>query len=145
MNGYWQTQKQIASNNLAIDAGDAGARYLDNKAQQKRQADFDIKTRAAYKLALDAAKQTGRMPAEHQVHVPIDYVAEQSGIKVVALRELGKNEPEHPLVVSEKCREFIADATLINYNMAERPRDVNLEEFAPDEELAQRIFEAQPK
>lgn len=136
MSNFWDVQKQVAIADMADDA----AAIANQWRQKKAQKEFDERTRRAYLLALEEGKKTGDMPVEHQGTVPFDRMASQVGIKVVALRELKKTEPKHPLVVSKECRADVARITRILFNRDGRPDDANLEDYAPDETVSQRIF-----
>lgn len=137
---YWEAQRQIATNEL-IDSACAAGRSWRARRQQAIAAE---KFRIAKEKALEQAKQTGVMPAQFQATVPADWFGEQAGIATVALRELAKYAPNHPLVVSSKCREVVANVTLINYNRANRPMDAGYRKFAPDDVKSQVIFKAYP-
>lgn len=123
------------------------AGFIDNMVQigghmraKRDQAKSEQQFRAEYARALEEAKRTGNLPAEFQQMVPIDRVGKQVGVKVVALRELGKANPTHPLVTSAQVRENIATQTLINYNKADRPDDADLNDYAPSDSAAQKIY-----
>lgn len=135
---FWGAQRAMAYNDLMDVGGRMGADFLARREQKK----LDESLRVEYVQALAKAKDTGVMPAHLQAPVPADYMGEQAGIKVVALRELGKRAPTHPLVNSQGCRDAVASVTLIQYNRADRPSDRSYDEFAPSEEVAKRIFDA---
>lgn len=128
---------------LATTAGEAGRAIIDNWKTKRALAEFDQRTRQAYLAALEQAKQTGDMPEQFQVKVPVDELTAQIGLKAVAIRELGKARPAHPMVTSQRCREAVAKATLIKYNRANRPSgpEVALIDYAPTDEQAQQIFD----
>ena len=124
------------------------AGFIDNMVQigghmraKRDQAKSEQQFRAEYARALEEAKRTGNMPVEFQQLVPIDRVGRQVGIKVVALRELGKVNPGHPLVASSQVRENIGTQTLINYNKADRPEAADLNDYAPSDAAAQKIYD----
>lgn len=125
-----------------VDDGVAIAR---NMRESKRIDEANRKFRAGYAVALEQAKRTGVMPEQYQKYVPIDAMGEQIGLKVVALRELGKNCPAHPLVTSQNVRNVIARQTLMNYNKSNRPDDVEFADFAPNDASATHIFKHAPK
>lgn len=134
---FWEAQKAVDTAGLIDNMVTIGANMRENREIAQAEKQF----REGYKRALEAAKRTGVMPAEFQQLVPIDRVGKQIGIKVVALRELGKLNPTHPLVASATVRENIGTHTLINYNRADRPEGVDLNAYAPGDELAQRIYD----
>lgn len=131
----------MALRDLGEAAGEAGASFKQRWDAKRKQRTFDATVRAAYVAALEQAKTTGVMPDDMQEHVPVDRVTEQIGVKAVALRELGKTAPEHPLVKSARVRAVVAKQTLINYNRADRPEDRDLNQFAPTEQQAEVIFD----
>lgn len=134
---FWDAQRQVDTAGLVDNMVQIGAHMRENRANAKAEKEF----REGYARALEEAKRTGNMPVEYQQLVPIDRVGRQVGIKVVALRELGKLSPAHPLVASATVRENIGTQTLINYNRSNRPQNVDLNDFAPDDALAQRIYD----
>lgn len=105
------------------------------KANDERRALF-----AQYAAALEAAKVTGEFPVEFQNTVPEDDLTSQIGVKVVALRELAKKSPTHPLIASANCRADIARTALINFNRANRPDSSDLNQYAPSDEQAEQVF-----
>lgn len=107
----------------------------------RENAKAEKEYREGYAKALDEAKRTGNMPEQYQQTVPIDSMGRHIGVKVVALRELGKVNPKHPLVASATVRQNIATQTVKNYSQAGRPEDPNYNEFAPDDGQAQRIYD----
>lgn len=117
-------------------AGAAGRASIDR--DRARRADRELQRE--YAIALENAKQTGELADRFQRQVGVDMLVTQVGIKVVALRELGKKAPEHPLIASQECRDLVGKGARIAYNRADRPNtDVNA--FAPDEDLSQKIFQ----
>jgi hypothetical protein len=108
---------------------------------QREIAAAEKQHREGYAKALEEAKRTGNMLEQYQRVVAEDHMGKQVGIKVVALRELGKLNPGHPLVASATVRQNIGTQTLINYNRANRPKDGDYNDFAPDDALAQRIYD----
>lgn len=109
--------------------------------EQREIAAAEKQHREGYAKALEQAKRTGNMPEQYQQTVAIDSMGRHIGVKVVALRELGKFDPQHPLVASAVVRQNIATQTVKNYSQAGRPEDPNYNEFAPDDSQAQRIYE----
>jgi hypothetical protein len=148
MNNFWENQRQFASLQLAETAGAVGRDIASQWKAKSQGRQLNERVRQAYKEALEVAKETGDMQEEFQATVPIDQLGKQIGIKAVALRELKKTSPGHPLVVSETAREVIGQVTLVNYNRADRPVDedgvANYSEHVPDEETTERIYEAYP-
>ncbi len=136
MSEFWKTQTAIATNGMIETAGAIAAAVKQRQADTKAERDF----RAGYAVALKAAKKTGVFPEKYQATVTEDQLGRQVGIKVVALRELGKQAPNHPLVVSQVVRSNIATQTLINYNNANRPADTDFNHFAPSDTAAQKIY-----
>jgi len=134
---FWDAQRQINTAGLIDNMVQIGSNMRKNRAIAKAEKEY----REGYAKALEEAKRSGNMPAEFQQLVPIDRVGKQVGIKVVALRELGKVNPGHPLVASATVRDNIGTQTLINYNRADRPDGVDLNDFAPSDELARRIYD----
>lgn len=57
---------------------------------------------------------------------------------VVALRELEKLDPGHPMVHSQQMRDHVSLHTTRNYTRAGRPEGADFADFAPDEEVVQR-------
>lgn len=135
---YWAAQRQADINGMMENAGAMGAAWKQKREQKK----IDANLRVEYARALAVAKNTGELPEQFQGTVSEDTMGRQAGIKVVALRELGKRAPSHPLVVSPECRKTVASVTLIQYNQADRPEEKTYDEFAPDDATAQRIFDA---
>jgi hypothetical protein len=139
---FWEGQRQIAQ-------ADLYSTVIGNYAEKRAARIHNDNLQKRYAQALEAAKQTGELPSEFQKHVPIDEAGRHLGIKKVLLRELGKKSPDHPMVISPKCREVVGTVTLINYNRANRPVDAkgaaDYEAFAPDDEKAQAIFQAFPR
>lgn len=138
MSGY----NHIALQQLGNSAADVARAFRESWDEHANENAFNDKVKKAYKLALEKAKTSGVMPTEFQQHVPIDHMTEQFGIKTVALRELGKQVPEHPLVTSQACRDTVAKTTLIKYNIANRPGTANADfsQFAPTDDQAALIF-----
>lgn len=134
---FWESQRQIATAGLIDDAVKLGAAFSETRALEKAQKEY----RQGYAVALEEAKRTGVMPEKYQQTVAIDNMGRHIGVKVVALRELGKMNPRHPLVASATVRQNIATQTVKNYSQAGRPLDPNYNEFAPDDAQAQRIYE----
>ena len=139
--GIWDAHRVNETAGLVDNMVGIGAAMRERKALDQDEKKF----RAGYAAALASAKQTGVMPAEFQRTVPVDEMGRQVGVKVVALRELGKLNASHPLVTSAKVRENIATQTLINYNRADRPDGVNLSDYAPSDSAAQKIYTFTPK
>lgn len=138
---FWSNRANALFQESVSDAVQRGRELNERwKANDERRALF-----AQYAAALEAAKVTGEFPVEFQNTVPEDSFTEQVGIKVVALRELSKAKPHHPLVRSSICREDIARLTLIKLNRANRPDGVDVTQFAPNELEANEIFEHSPK
>jgi len=134
--GMWDSFRNVETAGLVDNGVALGAAMRERKAIAQDERKF----REGYATALANAKQTGVMPAEYQRTVPVDDIGRQIGVKVVALRELGKLNAGHPLVASAQVRANIATQTLINYNRAERPNGVDLNEYAPSDSAAQKIF-----
>jgi hypothetical protein len=138
-NSNWEMQKVAAMNGLIDDtvrlAGTIREKRVAERAQQLAEQEF----RAGYAKALVVAKQTGVMPEQFQQRVPIDWVTSQTGLKVVALRELQKVQPKHPLL-NQVVRDSIAKQTLVNFNRADRPEGANFNDFAPSDTQTQQIF-----
>lgn len=132
----WDSFRSVETAGLVDNGVALGAAMRERKAIAQDERKF----REGYATALANAKQTGVMPVEYQRTVPVDDIGRQIGVKVVALRELGKLNAGHPLVASAQVRANIATQTLINYNRAERPNGVDLNEYAPSDSAAQKIF-----
>lgn len=133
---FWEAQRAVDTAGLVDNMVQIGAQLRERREDAKAEKMY----REGYAKALEEAKRTGNMPVEYQQLVPIDRVGRQVGIKVVALRELGKLNPAHPLVASSTVRENIGTQTLINYNKCDRPQGADLNDFAPTDDLAQRIY-----
>lgn len=133
---FWESQRAVDTAGFIDNMVQIGGQMRAKRDQAKSEQQF----RAEYARALEEAKRTGNMPVELQQLVPIDRVGRQVGIKVVALRELGKVNPAHPLVASPQVRENIGTQTLINYNKAERPEGADLNDYAPSDQAAQKIY-----
>ncbi|WP_288393085.1 hypothetical protein [uncultured Herbaspirillum sp.] len=148
MGSFWENERQIAAMQLAVTAGQAGRTIVDRWNARVRAHQMELRVREAYNAALTAAKDTGDMPEEFQSSVPIDELGKLIAIKSVALNELAKYVPDHPLVVSETAQDVIAQVTLINYNRAERPVDadgvIHYSAHIPDEETIDAIYKAYP-
>ena len=133
---FWQAQNQIAMGELMSSAGQLAGALRQRRELERAEKEY----RAGYASALAEAKRTGVMPEEYQEMVPIDQMGRQVGIKAVALRELGKLNPKHPLLTST-VRTNIGTQTLINYNLADRPEGADLNDYAPSEKQTQQIFD----
>lgn len=148
MASYWDLQRQIATANLYAAGAEAGSVLKERWNAKRKGKEMDQRVRQAYIMALEQAKTSGNLAEEFQSQVPIDMLGKEIGVKAVALRELGKNVPKHPLVVSETCRQVVGQVTLVNYNRADRPVDddglINYSAFVPDEESAEQIFKSFP-
>lgn len=134
---FWDTQRQVDTMGLVDNMVQIGS----HMREQREIAAAEKQHREGYAKALEEAKRTGNMPEQYQRVVAEDHMGKQVGIKVVALRELGKLNPRHPLVASSAVRTNIGTQTLINYNRANRPKDGDYNDFAPDDALAQRIYD----
>jgi hypothetical protein len=134
---FWDAQRQNDTAGLVDNMVQIGAHMRENRANTKAEKEY----REGYAKALDEAKRTGNMPEQYQQTVAIDNMGRQIGVKVVALRELGKLNPQHPLVASTVVRQNIATQTVKNYSQAGRPLDPDYNQFAPDDGQAQRIYE----
>lgn len=134
--GIWDNFRMTETAGLVDNGVALGAALRERKAIAQDERKF----REGYATALANAKQTGVMPAEYQRTVPVDEMGRQVGIKVVALRELGKLNASHPLVASAQVRANIATQTLVNYNNADRPDGVDLNNYAPSDVAAQKIY-----
>jgi len=134
---FWDTQRQVDTMGLVDNMVQIGS----HMREQREIAAAEKQHREGYAKALEEAKRTGNMPEQYQRVVAEDQMGKQVGIKVVALRELGKLNPRHPLVASSTVRTNIGTQTLINYNRANRPKDGDYNDFAPDDALAQRIYD----
>lgn len=142
---FWQTQKDMAMQQLVSEASQAGRDVANHWRAQREQKEFDRRARQAYLAALERCKETGDdMPAKFQRTFTQDSYSRQVGVKVVALRELGKTSPQHPLVVSQVCRNAVSTLTLINYNRAGRP-DTDVTQYVPDDDKAKILFQRFPK
>lgn len=137
----WDSFRNTETMGLVDNGVALGAAMRERKAIAKDERKF----RENYATALANAKRTGVMPEEFQRTVPVDEIGRQVGIKVVALRELGKLNAGHPLVASAQVRANIGTQTLINYNRADRPDGVDLNAYAPSDVAAQKIYELTPK
>lgn len=148
MGSFWENERQIAAMQLAVTAVQAGRTIVNRWNSRVRAQQMELRVREAYKAALAAAKDTGNMPEEFQGAVPIDELGKQIAIKSVALNELAKYAPDHPLLVSEMAQSVIAQVTLINYNRAERPVDgdgvIHYSAHIPDEEDIEAIYREYP-
>lgn len=137
---FWSNRANALFQESVSDAVQRGRELNERwKANDERRALF-----AQYAAALEAAKVTGEFPVEFQNTVPEDLLTRQVGVKVVALRELLKANPQHPLVKSAECRTRIAKRTLVNFNRANRPDSVDVTMFAPNEEETEQIFSTCP-
>lgn len=134
---FWDAQKNIDTAGLVDNMAEIGGVMRARNEAKREEKQF----REGYAKALEEAKRTGVMPAQYQQVVPIDDMGGQVGIKVVALRELGKLNPKHPLIVSPTVRANIATQTKINYNRANRPQAPNYNDYAPTDTVAQKIYE----
>lgn len=134
---FWEAQRAADTAGLIDNMVQIGSSMIETRALEKAQKEY----RQGYAVALEEAKRTGVMPEKYQQTVAIDNMGRHIGVKVVALRELGKMNPGHPLVASATVRQNIATQTVKNYSKAGRPLDPNYNEFAPDDAQAQRIYE----
>jgi hypothetical protein len=134
---FWDAQRNIDTAGLVDNMAEIGGVLRARKEAKRDEKQF----REGYAKALEEAKRTGVMPAMYQQVVPIDDMGGQVGIKVVALRELGKLNPQHPLIVSPTVRTNIATQTKINYNRANRPEQPNYNDYAPSDTVALKIFD----
>jgi len=135
--GFWDAQRQVDTAGLVDNMVEIGSHMRDSRAIAKAEKEH----RDGYAKALEEAKRTGNMPEKYQQTVAIDSLGRHIGVKVVALRELGKVDPKHPLVASAAVRQNIGTQTVKNYSQAGRPEDPNYNEFAPDDAQTQRIYE----
>lgn len=133
----WESQRAADTAGFIDNLNQIGGHMREKRENSKAEKEF----REGYARALAVAKRTGDMPVEYQQLVPIDRVGRQVGIKVVALRELSKVDPTHPLVASAAVRENIGTQTLINYNKSERPSGADLNDYAPSDSAAQKIYD----
>lgn len=132
---FWKSQNEVAMGALIDSCASATAAMRDVRALEAK-----IKAqRTGYARALEAAKKTGEMPLEFQRTMGEDSVGRQVGIKVVALRELEKFDATHPLL-QPHVRKNIATQTMINFNRADRPGNIDFADFAPSDKAAQIIF-----
>lgn len=136
MGDFWATQRAVATKDLIDTVGNLAASMRQQRANEAAEKKF----RAGYAVALEQAKKTGVLPEIYQAKVGFDMVGEQVGIKVVALRELSKTAPNHPLVKSQKVRENIGLQTLMNFNKANRPSNADINDYAPSDVAAQKIY-----
>lgn len=134
---FWEAQRAADTAGLIDNMVQIGSSMRETRELEKAQKEY----RQGYAAALEEAKRTGVMPEKYQQTVAIDSMGRHIGVKVVALRELGKMNPGHPLVASATVRQNIATQTVKNYSKAGRPQDPNYNEFAPDDAQAQRIYE----
>jgi hypothetical protein len=134
---FWESQRAIDTVGLVDNMVQIGGHMRENREIKKAEKQY----REGYAKALEEAKRTGNMPEEYQQTVAIDSMGRHIGVKVVALRELGKFNPKHPLVASAAVRQNIGTQTVKNYNQAGRPDDPNYNDFAPEDAQAQRIYE----
>lgn len=134
---FWDTQRQMDTAGLVDNMVQIGSHLRDRHENAKAEKQY----REGYAKALEEAKRTGQMPEIYQQKIAADHMGRQIGIKVVALRELGKLSPQHPLVASTAVRQNIATQTLKNYNRDNRPADGDYNDYAPNDEMAQKIYE----
>lgn len=137
MSSYWQVQAQIASGELATAAGRAGRDYIDRKNQEQ----FDKQLQKEYRAALEKAKKDGLLPEKFQHNVPEDVLGAHVAVKVIALRELAKFAPDHPLVVSQKCQDVVSNLTLRQFNRLGRGSHTTYAASAPDASTADDVFD----
>lgn len=128
-------QAQIASGELATAAGKAGRAYIDRKNQERADKEYEIRKAAALKKA----KDDGVLPEEFQKTVPEDKLGQHVGVKVIALRELAKLDPNHPLVTYKICQDVVANLTLREFNR--KDRNVTYKDSAPAEETTKKLFD----
>lgn len=100
-----------------------------------------------YEAWMIRAAESGEvLPVHHQRSYVEDELVTHVALKVVALRELGKLDKDHPMTYSNKgsqaIREEIAKIGLKNFNAAKRPLSNDLNSFAPSEEQAMGVFAA---
>lgn len=136
MSDHWAARNAAARADLWSNAAQAGRNLVERKHQEK----YDKELRIEYAAALEKAKDTGVMPEKFQGTVSADLAGGHIGVKVVALRELRKKDPGHPLVASRACQETIKTATLISYNRKNRAEGVTYAECAPDDASAEQLF-----
>ncbi|MEX5747598.1 hypothetical protein ACWV27_26095 (plasmid) [Massilia varians] len=134
---FWDSQRAVDTAGLVDNMAEIGGVLRARREAKREEKQF----REGYAKALEEAKRTGVMPVQYQKLAPIDHMGGHIGVKAVALRELGKLNPRHPLVVSPTVRGNIATQTKINYNRANRPDDPDFHEFAPSDPVAQKIYE----
>lgn len=133
----WETQRAVDTAGLIDNMVKIGGQLRERQADAKAEKAY----RSGYAKALEEAKRTGNMPEEYQGVVAIDSMGRHIGVKVVALRELGKIAPTHPLVSSATVRKNIGTQTVINYSKAGRPQDPNYNDYAPSDTAAQKIYD----
>lgn len=139
MNSNWEMQKNAAMSGLIDDTLRLAGAIREKRTADRAQLQAEQEFRAGYAKALAVAKQTGVMPDHFQQRVPIDWVSSQVSVKVVALRELQKVQPKHPLL-HQSVRDAVSKQGLINFNRADRPNDANMNDFAPSDSQAEQIF-----
>lgn len=134
---FWEAQRAVDTAGLIDNMVEIGANLRERRQLEQEQKAFQ----AGYAKALEDAKRNGKMPDQYQRVVPIDKLGKHVGIKVVALRELAKYAPNHPLVTSSAVRENVGTQTVKHYCQANRPANPNYNDYAPDDEMTQRIYD----
>jgi hypothetical protein len=134
---YWEAHKAADTAALVDNMVQIGSHLRTRREQKLAERAYQ----EGYARALEDAKRTGNMPEQYQQTVAIDSLGRHIGVKIVALRELAKLAPKHPLVVSQVVRQNIATQTVKNYSQAGRPPDPDYNAYAPDDLLAQRIYD----
>lgn len=132
--------------------GNLAGANLARRAERRADAAFDERQRkltieldAKYEAAVRRAAITGdELPSSMQATVPVDQVIGQVAVKVVALRELRRYVPTHPLVCLQGVRQRIAREARKIYNVKGRPLldDVatSADDMAPSDQVSKLVF-----
>lgn len=140
MQSSWEMQKNVAMGGLIDDVTNLAGAVRERRVADKAQLRAEQQFRQGYAKALAAAKVSGEMPEEYQSRVPFDMYGRQVGVKVVALKELSRlTGGKHPLA-NEAVRRKVANMTMVNYNLADRPDGVNVADYAPTEDQLRTVF-----
>lgn len=146
--------RNTAAADLFTAAGNLAGANLARNRERKADAEFRARQDALgveldrkYEEAVRRAAVTGdELPVSMQKKVPIDNQIGHLAIKVVAIRELRKYQPKHPLVCMGSVRERIAREALKRYNAAGRPdfsEQYEMADLAPSDAVAVSIFASQ--
>lgn len=147
---FWENQRNVAQTEMFTEAGNLAGRIAARRHEQQGIDDakklsqrLSVELDQKYEAAVRRAAETGEaLPVEMQDVIPVDEVIPHVIIKTVALRELRRYVPKHPLL-AQSVRDHIAREALKRYNRAGRPvlgENAPMDALAPSEKSAEQLF-----